>query len=476
MIAKRSRTQHRLLCLLLVSVSLFFGNTGTARADDFCDPGDHFIGNCGSGVNYVEGHLNIGIDTSLDGVADIDGIFVGYVRLVRSDPLDDSINFPGFRPVDGHFGVIDVEMPSMRSTGLFGTAAAGWTIRTGINSGVNVATLGAAGECEPGQVDCEQHLEDPAWAYSIFHLFFEIDIPGMGTLHNYNPALPDSNAFLIGTEIDRAPPGLGTHFEPMNSSTPFFDENGTHVANVTASLTTRDSSYSTHASHLRASLVQGGIEGDGYLSLVYVAETGEVRIDVPSGFQINSINIDSANGIFTGNPAEGLDDNPDNNDTDHNIIKSVAEGSFGSTSFGNVAQTGLSEEFLLADLSVVGSMVGGIGAFGDLDLVYYLEVDAVEGSELIPDRVILTPPVPNPTASALRYGIGLPMAARVQVRAFDAGGRPIHTLMDRELSAGFHQLSWDLAIGDGSKLANGIYFLRLEAGGTHKSRKFTLMR
>ena len=43
--------------------------------------------------------------------------------------------------------------------------------------------------------------------------------------------------------------------------------------------------------------------------------------------------------------------------------------SFGSLSFGNVAQTGLSEEFGLGDLTVIGSLSGG-GDLGNVDLIY----------------------------------------------------------------------------------------------------------
>jgi hypothetical protein len=46
--------------------------------------------------------------------------------------------------------------------------------------------------------------------------------------------------------------------------------------------------------------------------------------------------------------------------------------SFGSISFGNVAQSGLSKEFVMNDLTVVGSLAGG-GALGDVDLVYVPE-------------------------------------------------------------------------------------------------------
>ena len=57
---------------------------------------------------------------------------------------------------------------------------------------------------------------------------------------------------------------------------------------------------------------------------------------------------------------------------DDNIFKATFGGSFGSLSFGNVAQTGLSEEFVLNDLTVVGSLAGG-GELRSVDLRYVPE-------------------------------------------------------------------------------------------------------
>ena len=44
----------------------------------------------------------------------------------------------------------------------------------------------------------------------------------------------------------------------------------------------------------------------------------------------------------------------------------------GRAHFGNVAQTALSEEFVLNDLTVVGSLAGG-GDLGNVDLIYVPE-------------------------------------------------------------------------------------------------------
>jgi hypothetical protein len=111
--------------------------------------------------------------------------------------------------------------------------------------------------------------------------------------------------------------------------------------------------------------------GDGQTSIIYNATTGEVAVDAPAGTNLTSVNIDSAARIFTGAPAQNLGGSFDN-DADGNIFKATFGSSFGSLSFGNVAQPGLSQPFVLNDLTVVGSLAGG-GALGNVDLIYIPE-------------------------------------------------------------------------------------------------------
>jgi hypothetical protein len=114
-----------------------------------------------------------------------------------------------------------------------------------------------------------------------------------------------------------------------------------------------------------------GIQGDGQASVIYDASSGEFSLDALAGVELTSINIDSAAGIFTGDPAVQLGGRFDN-DADNNIFKATFGGSFGSLSFGNITQAGLTEEFVLDDLTIIGSLAGG-GDLGNVDLVYVPE-------------------------------------------------------------------------------------------------------
>jgi hypothetical protein len=117
-----------------------------------------------------------------------------------------------------------------------------------------------------------------------------------------------------------------------------------------------------------AAILGGGVLGDGQTSLVYDAATGELSLDPPSGGALTSINIDSAAGSFTGPEPPVLGGSFDNY-SPTNLFKATFGSSFGAISFGRVFAAGLSEAFLLSDLTVVGSLDGG-GDLGAVDLVY----------------------------------------------------------------------------------------------------------
>lgn len=124
-----------------------------------------------------------------------------------------------------------------------------------------------------------------------------------------------------------------------------------------------------------AAIEPSGSAGDAQTSIVYNPGNGELSLDAPAGVELTSINIDSASGIFSGNAAQNLGGSFDN-DGDGNIFKATFGSSFGSVAFGNVAQAGLSEEFVADDLTVVGSLAGG-GDVGNVDLVYVPEPAAI---------------------------------------------------------------------------------------------------
>ena len=95
---------------------------------------------------------------------------------------------------------------------------------------------------------------------------------------------------------------------------------------------------------------------------------------------------------------------------------------------------------------------------------------------LAPDEVQLSGSYPNPTRGAATIEYGLPEAGEVTMAVYDALGRRVATLAEGRQAAGRHQIRWDGRSAAGGRLASGLYFVRLEAGGQVRMRRLTIVR
>jgi hypothetical protein len=94
----------------------------------------------------------------------------------------------------------------------------------------------------------------------------------------------------------------------------------------------------------------------------------------------------------------------------------------------------------------------------------------------MPTRVALSPNYPNPFNPQTTIAFDLPAPGSARVRIYDAAGRLVITLWDRDLPAGHHTVKWDGRGGRGRPAASGPYFCRLEAAGVTLSHRMMLVR
>ncbi len=83
---------------------------------------------------------------------------------------------------------------------------------------------------------------------------------------------------------------------------------------------------------------------------------------------------------------------------------------------------------------------------------------------------------PNPFNPQLRLQLYNPEAGTVRLEILDLRGRLVERLCATELPAGPHEIVWRGTNGDGRRVASGIYFARLEAGGTVLTKKILLLK
>jgi phosphatidylserine/phosphatidylglycerophosphate/cardiolipin synthase-like enzyme len=91
----------------------------------------------------------------------------------------------------------------------------------------------------------------------------------------------------------------------------------------------------------------------------------------------------------------------------------------------------------------------------------------------------LAAPWPNPMRGAGTIDFALPGSVasgqKMSLRLYDTRGRLTRTLIDGPAVAGPHRIEFDGRDGNGARLAPGIYFLRLDAVGSHLSQKWVIL-
>jgi len=83
---------------------------------------------------------------------------------------------------------------------------------------------------------------------------------------------------------------------------------------------------------------------------------------------------------------------------------------------------------------------------------------------------------PNPFGPQTTLSYTTPAEGRARIRVIDVAGRVVATLVDRDIDAGEHSVSWDGTTDSGDRAASGVYFVRLEAAGGQRSQKLVLLK
>jgi hypothetical protein len=94
----------------------------------------------------------------------------------------------------------------------------------------------------------------------------------------------------------------------------------------------------------------------------------------------------------------------------------------------------------------------------------------------VPDEFSLHQNYPNPFNPTTTILYDLPEAATVHLVIYDVLGRQVRTLVNQDLSAGYHKAVWDATDDMGRPLSGGLYIYRIQAGGFSKTMKMVLLK
>jgi hypothetical protein len=102
-------------------------------------------------------------------------------------------------------------------------------------------------------------------------------------------------------------------------------------------------------------------------------------------------------------------------------------------------------------------------------------VTAVDGPPGRP-LVRLMPARPNPVRERAALSFWLPAPSAVRLTVVDVTGAQVRSLAEAAFAGGMHEVAWDGRDDRGRRLAPGVYTLRLEASGKHRTEKLVLLR
>ena len=97
-------------------------------------------------------------------------------------------------------------------------------------------------------------------------------------------------------------------------------------------------------------------------------------------------------------------------------------------------------------------------------------------SPLVPSETALNGNYPNPFNPTTRIQFSLAQAANVRIDIFNIKGEVVKTLVNGNLDAAYHSITWNGEDNSGCTVGSGIYFYKMRAGKFTSTRKMILMK
>jgi hypothetical protein len=352
------------------------------------------------GVDLPNSEADVGLDLDNDLSLDVSVRLRGPVTVMRSAPLDQSVNFPGQGSANSHLDVIDTEILDMALTG------SGITLRAGAGHGAGAAIQGSKGTIV-------EQPSDPTHADSFFDVFFEVALPGNTYAYNQTP-------LRVASVIDCVPP-RGGYVHP-DQVIPLYDSpipgQGSLVANLVS------------ARHTVGPTDPGPdcrVTGPGTVCVATSHVHGVTSNITPTSYTWSV----TGNGTLTG---------PTN--LDHVTI--LAAPTAGTYTVQVILSDGAATDTCEMVVTVTTSGCGPVAVNGALAI----------------DRFDLGPAIPNPTTGTARVEFMVPRASDIDISVHDLQGRRVARLATGRFQPGSYRALWNGRI-EQRRAPAGLYFIRL---------------
>jgi hypothetical protein len=105
-------------------------------------------------------------------------------------------------------------------------------------------------------------------------------------------------------------------------------------------------------------------------------------------------------------------------------------------------------------------------------------ITGVKGSEAasVPLKFELSQNYPNPFNPTTKINFEIPKALQTKLVVYDILGREVRTIVNEEMHAGSHVVTWDGRNNAGFNVGSGVYMYKLTAGTMSKTQKMMLLK
>ena len=96
--------------------------------------------------------------------------------------------------------------------------------------------------------------------------------------------------------------------------------------------------------------------------------------------------------------------------------------------------------------------------------------------DVLPTEFSLSQNYPNPFNPTTDINFSLPQDARVSLEVYNVLGQRVNTLVDGQLPAGNHTVTWNGTNADGGQVSSGVYFYKISAENFSETKKMMLLK
>ncbi|MGQ0722497.1 MAG: FG-GAP-like repeat-containing protein [Candidatus Eiseniibacteriota bacterium] len=205
-----------------------------------------------------------------------------------------------------------------------------------------------------------------------------------------------------------------------------------------------------------------------------ITAANDLRVRIPAGFPMS---WDTADTLATiSGPAAAKVAGTVTYDDVRTLVMDVITD-FGPNDRVTISGLSFADFVATAPAGRLELQIGDDGAVTALDdkTISVFQPTAASNASPAPMLFALGPVSPNPFRGATSVQVDIPIVAPVRLGVHDVSGRLIRVLIASTVDRGRHHVMWDGRDTAGRPVATGVYFFRLEAGGSQQSRKAVVL-